>query len=201
MTKVEIEEEAKLERKQSAPDVLDNADEQPIPETQDQEEIKKPEVPKKSSAFPSPFFQGHNIKVKRKKSQDFKNSAPGEETINEDSINKQIQGLDMESQASNQFLDNQDETISNASGEKGAKVIMEEPDFKFVLYASFMSENESVGLPLCRMLQKINAVAGLNNFELNLRFSLDEQGKRIKKQSRWDQTFIKDSLTRIAKVN
>lgn len=94
-----------------------------------------------------------------------------------------------------------DEMSPIQKGDGKEKVIMEEPDFKFVLYASFVSQTESVGIQLCKNLVAINKLAGLNNFELNLRFSKDEAGVRVKRNQRWDQTFIKDSLTRIAKVS
>jgi len=107
-------------------------------------------------------------------------------TIGEDDINNQLKNLNMgdnSNKGSDSFLE--ENSMSDGSGlNKG--VIMEEPDFKFVLYASFMSREESVGLPLCEMLRKINTIAGLNTFELNLRFSIDEKGNRIKGQSRWD---------------
>lgn len=37
-------------------------------------------------------------------------------------------------------------------------------DFKFILYASFMNRQQSIGLELCESLLKVNEALGLDNF-------------------------------------
>lgn len=56
--------------------------------------------------------------------------------------------------------------------------------FKFVLYASFPSRDDAVGLELLEGLRDITKALGLTNFYLELRFGSEARG------TRWDSEFI-----------
>jgi len=60
-------------------------------------------------------------------------------------------------------------------------------NFKFILYASFESEAESIGLELCESLHAYCAARGIPTFQLITRFSV---GGALR-QRRWDAEFIK----------
>lgn len=57
--------------------------------------------------------------------------------------------------------------------------------FKFILYASFASRADAIGLELLEGLRDITQKKGLNNFELVLR--IKNEGSNA---SRWDQDYI-----------
>jgi hypothetical protein len=57
-------------------------------------------------------------------------------------------------------------------------------DFEFHFYASFRSEESSIGVDLCNKLVKLNEKLGLNNFKFILR--LAEGPKTSERPSRWD---------------
>ena len=59
--------------------------------------------------------------------------------------------------------------------------------FKFVLYASFPSRKDAIGLDLLEGLSHVTKSFGLNNFHLELRFSNEN---RISRNNRWDRDFI-----------
>lgn len=59
--------------------------------------------------------------------------------------------------------------------------------FKFILYASFPSRKESIGLDLLEGLNNLTKILGLTNFHLELRFSNEN---RISRNNRWDRDFI-----------
>lgn len=67
-----------------------------------------------------------------------------------------------------------------------ASLIDEGSKFKFVLFASFHSREEAVGIELLEGLRDIVRKRGLSHFELNLRIK-NESGV----ESRWDQDFIR----------
>ena len=56
--------------------------------------------------------------------------------------------------------------------------------FKFVLFMSFPSREESLALDLCEGLQSLCKKYNFHNFELHLRFTNDN--KTSVKQKRWD---------------
>ncbi|CDW84971.1 cytochrome b5-like heme steroid binding domain containing protein [Stylonychia lemnae] len=62
--------------------------------------------------------------------------------------------------------------------------ILDQKNFKFVLYASFPSPEDSIGLELLQGLQKITQMQELKNFELILRFSNEFMSER------WNAQFI-----------
>ena len=59
--------------------------------------------------------------------------------------------------------------------------------FKLILYASFESVSESIGLELCESLHKYCVERSLPTFQLITRFSV---GGNLK-QRRWDADFIR----------
>lgn len=73
------------------------------------------------------------------------------------------------------------------------------PSFKFIFYISFMSRKDAVGLDLCEMLVEINKILGVDNFELHVRLSYDENYQRIKNNPRWDEKFIHGALHNVVK--
>ena len=64
------------------------------------------------------------------------------------------------------------------------------PEFKFILYASFESEEEAIGLQL---LTAANDALG-DRFELKLRLSNNNQFART---SRWDSRYLDDELEKL----
>lgn len=62
--------------------------------------------------------------------------------------------------------------------------IFEGNTFKFVLYASFPSRQDAVGLELLEGLNAVTKGLGLSNFHLELRFGNEARG------TRWDREFI-----------
>ncbi len=56
-------------------------------------------------------------------------------------------------------------------------------NFKFILYASFQSREEAIGLELIEGLRDVTEKAGLKNFELVVRISNENK-------FRWDKEFI-----------
>lgn len=62
--------------------------------------------------------------------------------------------------------------------------IFEGKTFKFVLYASFPSRDDAVGLELLEGLRDVTKGLGLTNFHLELRFGNEARG------TRWDREFI-----------
>jgi len=62
--------------------------------------------------------------------------------------------------------------------------IFEGKTFKFVLYASFPSKIDAVGLELLEGLRDVTKGMGLSNFHLELRFGNEARG------TRWDREFI-----------
>jgi hypothetical protein len=62
--------------------------------------------------------------------------------------------------------------------------IFEGKTFKFVLYASFPSSKDAVGLELLEGLRDVTKGMGLSNFHLELRFGNEARG------TRWDREFI-----------
>ena len=60
--------------------------------------------------------------------------------------------------------------------------------FKFVLYISFASRDESLALGLLEGLKLITEKLGLSNFELNLRITDENKAKR------WNEAFIEEKL-------
>ena len=67
---------------------------------------------------------------------------------------------------------------------KASIKIFEGKSFKFVLYASFPSRKDIVGLDLLEGLRDVTKGMGLSNFHLELRFGNEARG------SRWDREFI-----------
>ena len=63
-----------------------------------------------------------------------------------------------------------------------------EKPFKFILYASFQSLSESIGLELCESLQKYCVDRNLPTFQLIKRFSVGGDGPRA---PRWDADYIR----------
>ncbi|CDW80902.1 cytochrome b5-like heme steroid binding domain containing protein [Stylonychia lemnae] len=61
-------------------------------------------------------------------------------------------------------------------------------DFKFILYASFQSEQDSIAYEMCKGLHTYCESKGLKNFEFNVRFS-----NAVK--TRWDYGFIEKVLS------
>jgi hypothetical protein len=59
--------------------------------------------------------------------------------------------------------------------------------FKFVLYASFPSRKDAIGLDLLEGLNNVTKGLDLNNFHLELRFSNEN---RLSRNNRWDRDFI-----------
>lgn len=62
-----------------------------------------------------------------------------------------------------------------------------EDSFKFLLYASFPSRKDAIGLDLLKGLNNVKKDLGLNNFHLELRFSNEN---RLSRNNRWDRDFI-----------
>jgi len=67
---------------------------------------------------------------------------------------------------------------------KASVKIFEGKTFKFVLYASFPSHQDAVGLDLLEGLRDVTKALGLSNFHLELRFGNEARG------TRWDREFI-----------
>lgn len=64
--------------------------------------------------------------------------------------------------------------------------------FKFILYLSFPSREDGLGLELCEGLEAYCKENNLTNFELNLRLSKGAaEGKR---QPRWNEEFVAHTL-------
>lgn len=63
-------------------------------------------------------------------------------------------------------------------------------NFKFIFYVSFASREDALGLELCESLHKFCIDNDLDNFELVVRLS---KGSAVK-PSRWDASFIENSL-------
>ena len=65
--------------------------------------------------------------------------------------------------------------------------ILDRPNFKFVLYASFAKREEAVAIELIEGLQEITKKKNLGNFEFVVRFS-NEKG------ARWDEDYIERQI-------
>jgi hypothetical protein len=61
------------------------------------------------------------------------------------------------------------------------------PDFRLVLYASFLNKDDAIGIHLIQKLQDLMKARKKNTFELHLKM-MDKDRKR------WDEVFIFDSL-------
>jgi len=67
-----------------------------------------------------------------------------------------------------------------------------EKDFEFHFYASFRSEESSIGVELCNKLTLLNEKLGLANFKFIPR--LAEGPQTTKRPPRWDEDFIEKTL-------
>ena len=62
------------------------------------------------------------------------------------------------------------------------------PEFRFVIYASFLNKDDSIGINLLEKVQKLMSMKKKNSFELHLKI-MDKDRKR------WDERFIALSLS------
>jgi NAD(P)H-flavin reductase len=69
-------------------------------------------------------------------------------------------------------------------------------DFEFILYASFLNREQSIGLDLCEKLVEMNEKLGMTNFKFTVRLSETEPGQE--KPPRWNNDYIKGELTPLA---
>lgn len=72
--------------------------------------------------------------------------------------------------------------------------ILSSKKFKFILFASFQSRYDAVGIEMMEGLEKICLLKGIKNFELVLRFS-------DKNAPRWDPNFIDRQLKNFSTQN
>ena len=63
-------------------------------------------------------------------------------------------------------------------------------EFRFILYASFGSVEESLGYDLCKGLDNMCRQKGLTNFEYYVRFRQDEQQRSTTQVHRWERNSI-----------
>ena len=63
---------------------------------------------------------------------------------------------------------------------------------KFILFASFQSQKDSIGLELCRAFDQYCQSRGIGTFELRTRFTGD---------ARWDEWFIRQELETFSKLD
>lgn len=76
----------------------------------------------------------------------------------------------------------------NKSVTGGLETQNESQTWRFVLYASFLNEQQAIGLQLCEALDKFCKAKGLKDFKLVVRLSSSGE------QKRWDETYIRDAL-------
>lgn len=71
--------------------------------------------------------------------------------------------------------------------------------FRFILYASFESESEAIGLQLCESLHKFCVERSIPTFRLITRFSTGGRASFVveNRQPRWDGDFVKAQINAI----